>query len=194
MRTSPMALWYYHELTQGTSAERAVACEHIRTMSRVTHHHPHAVEACVIYAVTLADLLRDPENPVSYRSYERVVDTAAARECHLYQRVCSFVEDPHYVPYDPGAFPARGTAEFSLVVALKVLTETRSFAAGIEYAIRVGGDTDTYGAIAGGLLGARYGFRSIPTAWKEGILGKQVMKDMARKIYDRRINPPRRGL
>lgn len=194
MRTSPMALWYYHELTTGNASDRALACEHIRTMSRVTHHHPHAVEACVIYAATLADLLRDSANPVAYRSYERVVGRAAAKDCPLYQRVCSFVEDPDYIPYDPGAFPARGTAEFSLVVALKALQETKSFAKGIEYAIRVGGDTDTYGAIAGGLLGARYGYRSIPTAWKEGILGKQVMKDLARKIYSRRINPPHRGL
>jgi ADP-ribosylglycohydrolase len=42
---------------------------------------------------------------------------------------------------------------------------------GIEEAVRVGNDTDTVAAIAGALLGARWGYSSIPNAWLEIIHG-----------------------
>lgn len=42
---------------------------------------------------------------------------------------------------------------------------------GIEEAVRVGNDTDTVAAIAGALLGARWGYSSIPVQWLEVIHG-----------------------
>jgi ADP-ribosyl-[dinitrogen reductase] hydrolase len=59
-----------------------------------------------------------------------------------------------------------------------------SFADGIEKAVRIGGDTDTYAAIAGGLLGAYYGYDAIPLEWRNTILGHDVMVDYAEKLYD----------
>jgi ADP-ribosylglycohydrolase len=42
---------------------------------------------------------------------------------------------------------------------------------GIEEAVRVGNDTDTVAAIAGALLGARWGYSAIPNQWLEVIHG-----------------------
>jgi ADP-ribosylglycohydrolase len=42
---------------------------------------------------------------------------------------------------------------------------------GIEAAVRVGNDTDTVAAIAGGLLGARWGYSAIPKHWLEPLHG-----------------------
>ena len=42
---------------------------------------------------------------------------------------------------------------------------------GIEEAVRVGNDTDTVAAIAGALLGARWGYSAIPDQWLEAIHG-----------------------
>jgi ADP-ribosylglycohydrolase len=42
---------------------------------------------------------------------------------------------------------------------------------GIEAAVRVGYDTDTVAAIAGGLLGARWGYSAIPKQWLEPLHG-----------------------
>jgi ADP-ribosylglycohydrolase len=48
-----------------------------------------------------------------------------------------------------------------------------------------GGDTDTYAAVAGGLLGALYGYTLIPTEWVEVLSGQgfEVMWDIARRLY-----------
>jgi len=40
-------------------------------------------------------------------------------------------------------------------------------------AVRIGHDTDTVAAIAGGLLGARWGVSAIPTAWTDVLHGQR---------------------
>ncbi|MCC6488542.1 MAG: ADP-ribosylglycohydrolase family protein [Candidatus Hydrogenedentes bacterium] len=50
------------------------------------------------------------------------------------------------------------------------LRHPNDFAAGIEAIISAGGDTDTTGAILGGIVGARVGKEGIPAAWLNGIL------------------------
>ncbi len=43
--------------------------------------------------------------------------------------------------------------------------------AGIQAAIRIGGETDTVAALAGSLLGAKYGAEAIPRQWQEPLHG-----------------------
>ena len=43
-------------------------------------------------------------------------------------------------------------------------------------AIRIGDDTDTVAAIAGGLLGARWGASAVPAAWRRILHGWPVAK------------------
>lgn len=47
---------------------------------------------------------------------------------------------------------------------------TDDFAGGLREIISAGGDTDTTGAIMGGILGARVGKQNIPEAWLNGII------------------------
>ena len=41
----------------------------------------------------------------------------------------------------------------------------------LEVAVRAGGDTDTTAAIAGGLLGARWGASAVPARWRRLLHG-----------------------
>lgn len=188
MRASPMALWQFKELRAAlTDSEKfASARKEVYVMSNVTHGHQHSKTAAWVYTCTLASLLAGEEVSQALYALERI---DRYWESHrLYTRVISAVEDKHHIPYDPGAWPARGTAEFSLYVALYALQHSTSFAHGIELAVKVGGDTDTYGAIAGGLLGAYYGYEAIPQAWRNTILGHDVMVSYADQIYERRCS------
>ena len=45
----------------------------------------------------------------------------------------------------------------------------------LETAIRIGDDCDTVAAIAGSLLGARWGANAIPKEWKEIIHGTRTV-------------------
>lgn len=188
MRCSPMALWYYHQLFGETADvnSRHEACLAIQKMSKVTHQHPHSIEACIIYSSALAWILHNYPPDEAISAYAYVVDHDQLNASHLYHRIRHSLADTHLAPYDPGAFPMRGTAELSLYVAFYVLQHAKTFEAGIETAIRVGGDTDTYAAIAGGLLGAKFGSASIPPQWRRAILGHDAMVNLATQIYQRR--------
>jgi ADP-ribosylglycohydrolase len=148
-------------------------------MSDVTHAHLHSKQSCLIYCLMMSELLRGVEKEAVF---DVVLDNLDM-EIHLYDRVISALFDEDFVPYDPGAWPARGAAEFSLLVALRAFKESTSFASGIEYAVRIGGDTDTYAAIAGGLLGAYYGYEAIPENWRKAILGHDAMVKYADGLY-----------
>ncbi|CAI6238245.1 unnamed protein product [Periconia digitata] len=55
----------------------------------------------------------------------------------------------------------------SLKLAVAAVLDARSFEDVLVDLVRLGGDTDTHGAIAGGLLGAREGIEKIPASWLE---------------------------
>ena len=62
--------------------------------------------------------------------------------------------------HDPG-----GWTVYSTRLALLCLLDAADFRSGVEAAVRLGGDADTNGAVAGALLGARFGASEMPPRW-----------------------------
>jgi ADP-ribosyl-[dinitrogen reductase] hydrolase len=62
-----------------------------------------------------------------------------------------------------------GHCVHSLRLAKHIVEDTTNYEDGILRVIRTGGDTDTNAAIAGALLGARYGEKGIPKDWRDAI-------------------------
>jgi ADP-ribosyl-[dinitrogen reductase] hydrolase len=60
-----------------------------------------------------------------------------------------------------------------------------NFRDGVTNAVRLGGDADTRGAIAGAILGARFGLEGIPEEYKRGVLDFDTLKS-----YDRQVTFP----
>jgi len=58
-----------------------------------------------------------------------------------------------------------GYAPNGLIYAVKGIQEMETFEDTLIYAVNLGGDTDTIGAITGGLAGALYGASQIPPRW-----------------------------
>ena len=157
----------------------AIACDpEVEAMSRVTHNHPHSISACHAYTAVLMAILNDNNK----ESCLNAMQPGAGPNDLLPKRVALQLQDAHSYPYDPGAWPGRGSAEFSLYTALWCFKHATSFSDGIEKAVRIGGDTDTYAAIAGGLLGAYYGYDAIPEDWRNAILGHNVMYEFAQTL------------
>ncbi len=175
MRTAPLALMLYKDAEYPDGLVRIA-----REVSAVTHLNPIAGDVCIVCCDILQQLL-DGDDPVD------AVTTAF---------LCPF-NDMHFVPEvealgrviltEPPPTPERktwGGAIYSLHVAVWALLNAQSFSDGIEKSICLGGDTDTYAAIAGGLLGAHFGAESIPKDWKDGYLGTQKMLALATQLYE----------
>lgn len=174
MRSAPMALWFGPTSTMDPTVY-GTDYQMVKAMSEVTHTHPDSIAACWLYVRMLRNALADRD----------IMDVQITGEFD--ERIIHYlheVEECGGRPADPGSFDKGwGGAEYTLKVALHAILTTDSFEACIRKVGLAGGDTDTYGAVAGGLAGAIYGTRDIPRKWRNTILGKRSMEIYADQIY-----------
>ena len=50
-------------------------------------------------------------------------------------------------------------------------------------AVNLGEDTDTVGAIAGGLAGAVYGYDAIPEEWRNALIEREYIEELCEKAF-----------
>ena len=72
----------------------------------------------------------------------------------------------------------------SLEAVVWSLLNTSSYSEAVLKAVNLGDDTDTVGAIAGGLAGIYYGFDGIPCEWVEVLQGKNLINEILNKCPD----------
>lgn len=75
---------------------------------------------------------------------------------------------------------AVGNTLVTVPAALACFLTTRSYQEAVVAAIKLGGDTDTTGAITGAMAGTYYGYDAIPEAWRAGV--EEADKIRAREI------------
>lgn len=73
-----------------------------------------------------------------------------------------------------------GWTVYTTRLALLALLEATDFRSGLEDVTRLAGDADTNGAVAGALLGARFGAGEIPTEWLHVLWGKEELQELTR--------------
>lgn len=174
MRSAPMALWL-GPTPEGYPKQNGVDYAMVKAMSEVTHTHPDSIAACWLYVRMVRNALADRD--FNDLHVDSAFDERIAH--YLYE-----VDECGGLPEDPGSFKnGWGAAEYSLKVALHAVMTTDTFEECIRKVGMAGGDTDTYGSIAGGLAGAIYGTKAIPRSWRNTILGKRPMQQFAENIY-----------
>lgn len=122
--------------------------------SMTTHAHP-VVLMCVRAYVEMLQML------LSGRAYPRTLNSRDIREI-------------------PGG---GGYVYYAFQLAIWAATEADDFESGLEEVIRLGGDTDTNGAICGAVLAARFGF---PMKLVEALDSDRVVEliDLAAQLTD----------
>lgn len=75
-------------------------------------------------------------------------------------------------------------ADECLAIAVYCLLATESLAEGLVASVNHGGDSDTTGTIAGGLLGAAYGDAEILPCWTEPLELRDVIREIATDLYE----------
>ena len=143
-------------------------------LSEVTHAEARCVQACVAYNVIVARLLEGCATSVAveaaYRRVEHLEVRAVLKRC---------------LDGAPGLYAKRDAIGFVLLaleVALMALRDSAGYESGIDAVIRFGGDTDTNAAIAGGLLGAKFGDGAIPGDWLSDLQGLPRLEKALREL------------
>jgi ADP-ribosyl-[dinitrogen reductase] hydrolase len=80
----------------------------------------------------------------------------------------------------------------TLRIAFHSFFNTKSYQECINEAICFGGDTDTQAAVAGALAGSYYGYKAIPEGWRELLMRREYIEDLAEKLYKEatKTHPP----
>ena len=178
MRIAPIGLFYY----DNADKLREIAYK----SSQITHSHElgKAGAALQAFAVALAvrgqkeSMLSELKNFAQNNVYEDKI-----------RRVEALILDKDATPKkEIIAKLGNGMAAFdSVPTAIYSFLRFDRFEDSVIYAVSLGGDTDTIGAMTGAISGAYYGEGGIPNEWMEqledGEKGKSYIKRLAEELY-----------
>ena len=174
MRVAPVALLGYHDL--------AVVARLAQQTALITHAHDFGVAGAVLQATAVALLLRQPTPvPLDVPAFLRTLRGRV--RALLYLRKLADVEAllEEGTMDDVVARMGTGVAALeSVPTALYAFLRHRdSFVDAVSYAVSLGGDTDTIGAMTGALAGAYLGEGAIPAAARERVEGGERLRQLA---------------
>ncbi len=153
-------------------------------ISAITHDDPRATLACAAYNEIASALLNDARPREAVASGlaaagelgSSPVADAISRGQHLQPAVMAATGT---IPLDD---EASGLVLDSLSLAVAAVLDPRPLPDVLIDIVRIGNDTDTNAAIAGGLLGARDGAVAIPARWRTLLQFEQEFTDAATAI------------
>lgn len=137
--------------------------EEIRQVSALTHAHRRCTDGCVYYVRLAQGLLRG-EDPRELIDQIIPADSEYARLRGIEKLTRDEIKSTGYVI---DTFEA----------AVWCLLTTDSLKDCLIKAVNLGKDTDTVGAVAGGLAGIIYGYEAIPTAWIDALQAKEKIDE-----------------
>lgn len=158
----------------------------VKQVSTITHGHFRSVFACFIYVIFVIQLLKGKNKAGAYTYTQEIALEYAGKqwfslsEVELFQRILK--NDISVYPKDK--IRGSGYVLHSLEASLWCFLNSESYSEAVLKAVNLGEDTDTTGAITGGLAGIYYGFENIPKQW----INELVRKDDIEKLCDKLDN------
>lgn len=174
MRIHPMTLYLYTR--NDLSIEEKISI--VPKTSALTHAHERSKIGCGIYSFVLWELLTNPTKEGVYEGLSKAREYYHGQpELNRYSRIFkkTFIITKREEIYSSGYIVD------TLEAALWCLLTTDNYSECVLKAVNLGDDTDTVGAVAGGLAGALYGMKSIPENWINTLKRKDYIEDMCER-------------
>ena len=171
-------------------AERfAKTCE----VSSVTHAHIRSVLTCFIYLELARHLLLGSSKEEAYQKMQQdinefCVTTGVASEAEI-RRFHRILETPYegynirpLTSYSREEVDSGGYVIHTLEAAFWCLLRHDTFVETVLAAVNLGDDTDTTGAVVGGLAGIYYSEAAIPAEWLAVLARRPDIEDLAARV------------
>ena len=169
MRVLPLVLWH--------RGDDQALVQLAGRQSLPTHGHPRSQIACAVYCLWARAVLEKNADP-----WESAVARFHAKGCAEL-----FPADEVRLVLDSGnATAARGTGYVvdTLWSAKAAVESTTSFEACVHHAVRLGHDTDTTAAVAGGIAGILYGHDAIPSRWRNALRASDLYEPLLTRLLE----------
>ena len=156
-------------------------------VSSITHGHIRSIIACFYYLEFAKQILEGKEKLEIYK--------------YLQSEVSDFLTDIEIDPYEISKFDgllkndiallpeeeiqSSGYVMHTLEASIWSLLTTESYEDAVLKAVNLGSDTDTTGAVTGGLAGLLYGFDNIPENWLQQLARYDDIENLAERLSNK---------
>lgn len=186
MRILPTALYFARDY----DGESIVGAKEIYEMSSLTHGHARSKLACLIYSRLIGEILHHGDlgkreivekTAKDIRTFleTKENDQEIKAEADTYKRIWNPKELSKLKSED---IKSSGYVVDTLEAALWCFLTTDSYAECVLKAVNLGDDSDTVGAVSGGIAGAYYGMNGIPEEWLEVIPKKDWIISLSKSV------------
>jgi ADP-ribosyl-[dinitrogen reductase] hydrolase len=150
-------------------------------VSALTHPHVRSALACLFYLIMLDELSKEGVTPkTAYRSAQNRMRAFMSKNPDATPEASHF---SRLLDYDVSELPEEEIRSSAYVIdtleaSQWCLLTTTSFEEAVLKAVNLGDDSDTTGAVTGGLAGVYYGFEAIPKDWIAVLPNKEALNDI----------------
>ena len=148
--------------------------EHCIASSLPTHSSPQCLSACAYFGLILAGLINgvDRQDVLSC-DWEPLSQLKQLESLH--PEVCE-VADGSFREKRPPQISGSGYVVKSLEAALWAFHDAKDFREAVLWAVNLGDDADTTGAVCGQLAGAYWGESGIPQQWRKDLARRDMIE------------------
>jgi len=158
-----------------------------KQVSSITHGHIRSVIACFYYLEFARHIFLGKDKFETYKDLQKEITnyltniSVNTTEVALFDRLLE--NDIHTLPEDD--IRSSGYVLHTLEASIWCFLTTDNYKDAVLKAINLGDDTDTTGAVTGGLAGLLYGLDNIPINWITQIARKDDIENLAERLADR---------
>lgn len=171
MRTSILGtyeFWDYNKVAQNTEK-----------IAKVTHWDSRCVGSCVVITLIISSMLSESK----LLTFEELCQIANRYD----KRLHPFIEKSYTLSIEDLCLDEPKSVGYTLKTmsaGLWCYFNAENFEDGLLKVINEGGDADTNACVAGSVLGAKFGYKSIPKKYIDGLIYKDMLEEKLNKYID----------
>lgn len=153
-------------------------------VSSITHGHIRSTIACFYYLEFAKKIVEGKDKMEAYQALKKEIPAFLnsiaidGSEIELFSRILNGdIQNEPEEKIDSGGYVLS-----TLEASLWCLLSTNSYKEAVLKAVNLADDSDTTGAVTGGLAGLIYGFDSIPKEWVDGIVKTEKISRLAEDL------------
>ncbi|TAF63917.1 MAG: ADP-ribosylglycohydrolase family protein [Cytophagales bacterium] len=158
-----------------------------KQVSSITHMHVRSIIACFYYLEFARQLYAGKDKFETYKKLQTEITNHLTHlainpnEISIFERLLKNNIDQ----LTENEIQSSGYVLHTLEASIWCLLTTNSYQEAVLKAVNLGSDTDTTGAVTGGLAGLLYGFDGIPKNWIRQIARKEDIENLAERLAEK---------
>lgn len=178
MRIMPILLYINRNLLNTEDSIKL-----IDNISSLTHRHKLSKACCNIYNFIVQEIINNRDR----YDFKALIKQGIEKSKEIYPvEKYPYFESLYNSSFNESidSISSNGYVLDSLYVAIYCCYNSINYKDAVLKAVNIGGDTDTNGAITGGLAALYYGYESIPSDWIDTVINKELINTILTRFIE----------